>query len=60
MGLQLATMLDNSGKLKMIMDLHYYYEAFSDLVAEGNVHKDDEALRVVPDPYNNRISVCTS
>ena len=44
MGLQLATMLDKSGKLEMILDLTYYDDAFSALVVEINIDKDEGAL----------------
>ena len=54
-GLQLATMLDKSDKLEMILDLTDYDDAFAALVAEINVDKDEDALnRKAPDLKDDR------
>ena len=44
MGLQLATMLEKSGKLEVILDLPYYDDYFAALVAEINADKYEETL----------------
>ena len=43
-GLQLATKLDKSGKLEMILGLPYYDDDLSDIVSEGNFDEDEKSL----------------
>ena len=44
MGIKLATILEKSVELEMILDLPYYDDAFAALVSERNVDKDEKAL----------------